>query len=615
MAKSFTYKKVNYEIIDGNSVRVSNNKKYVGSLVIPETIEKNGTIYRVAEIDGYCPWEGLTSVEFPGSIKKVMIRAPHLESIVLNDGIEEICSLAFCKCHIKSINIPKSIKRIGYRAFWDCKSLEEVIITNPFGFEVTCHAFEGTPWLSNKLEQSDFLIIGNTLVGVNSKTRQSKRIELPKSCKHISAYAFAHCTALTEIVLPEGIKTIGEYAFLGCKSLTELNIPKSITELQESAFSGCLSLSAVKLPESLTRIGKRAFRNCRSLTELKIPDNVTELTDETFEGCISLKTVILPNNLTKIGKEAFAKCFRLMSLVLPSSVKVIESNAFLECYDLANIELPDCLEVLGDGAFGLCINLSTIRIPTSVQVLGENAFWCCYSLREALFSDGSAIKKDNVFSNCPNIGKKILKKSHSLITLEILADPYECDCFINLSKEDVLPFMTYEFASPEDDGFEPISVSFVGGHYREAYVNGKPVSINALFFRPEQFYFTGFMDYYDELCEILSNLKQGCYGIIDRRLIYKSARVFHIDLNGIPFNKLYLQRLEMNHGNLYSEPVREVQSKIIPSFSFSDNRLLYCGKEIYGEASEDLGSQGQVKRLVFYKDYDAIIKIVGEYTY
>lgn len=47
MAGSFTYKKVKYNVLDDATLSVAENKKYVGPLVIPEFIEKNGITYRV----------------------------------------------------------------------------------------------------------------------------------------------------------------------------------------------------------------------------------------------------------------------------------------------------------------------------------------------------------------------------------------------------------------------------------------------------------------------------------------------------------------------------------------------------------------------------------------
>lgn len=646
MAKTLTFKKVKYEILDNNSLRVAKNTKFAGPLVIPETIEKNGIVYTIVAIENWAFHKsGITSVEIPGSVKEITFMSfseTPLESVTLHNGVEKIDNYAFSFCKITTIHIPGSVNTIRVNAFEGCCVLTDVTFDNPAGItEVLYSSFEGTPWLSNQMKQSDSLVIGSTLVGVHTNDKQ---YTIPEGIEAISPFAFEKCSNLKEVSFPEGItelaygvfnrcgslerinlpnslKVIGSRAgeilcsegtFNACHSLKDIVLPEGIEVIGSASFKDCSSLRSIHLPKTLKTLGNYVFEGCASLKELRIPDGITELLWNVCTGCASLKTVILPESLIKIGHGAFKDCYRLSSITLPHSIKEIGSEAFWECYDLSSIELPDGLEVVGNGAFGICNSLSTIRLPKSIKSVGKNAFWSCIGLMEVLTSDGEAVNNKEVFSNCPNLGKKTSKGVPASATLEIMADPYECECFINLSEKDVAPYMNENYSDPNEGDFSSTLVSFVEwGRYREAYLDDKEIPFETLFFRPMEYYQTKWTEPFDDLQKALSVIKKDSYGIIDRREMYKSLMQYHIDLNGIPFNKYGLKLLRISERNKYSP----IPNKIVPHFSMSHTKLLYCGKEVEGELLFDMGSQGKVNRIVFYKDKDGEIKIIGEYTY
>jgi hypothetical protein len=161
--------------------------------------------------------------------------------------------------------------------------------------------------------------------------------------------------------------------------------------------------------------------------------------------------------------------------------------------------------------------------------------------------------------------------------------------------------MNENYSDPNDGDFSSTLVSFVEwGRYREAYLDGKEIQFDTEYIQ----YDNKWTERFDDLQKALSVIKKASYGIIDIRLMYKSRMQYHIDLNGIPFNNYCLKLLAMKS-----------QYKIVPQRSMSYTKLLYCGKEVEGELLDDMGSQGKVNRIVFYKDKDGEIKIIGEYTY
>ena len=567
-----------------------------------------------------------------------------LESVTLNEGTERIAESAFQGCKITSVRIPGSVTVIEGNSFGGCELLESVDFVNPLAVsEVALSSFDGTKWQSEQLAKTSTLIIGSTLVSVNT---DEDKYKVPDGITYICPEAFIKCTALKEISLPEGItelphsvfyqccsveriklpaslKKIGVGAkrgwtnhgtFHGCSSLKEIAIPEGVDEIGAMSFEGCRSLERILLPKTVIIIGKEAFEGCSSLREMRVPEGVETIHEGTFEGCVSLSEVHLPGTLSKIDKRAFKGCHRLSAIMLPGSVKEIGNQAFWECYGLSTVVLPDGLEAIRDGAFGCCNNLAAISVPKTVKYIGKYAFWSCCGLIETALPDDTFIDK-TVFINCTNIGKTPRKNLPDAVTLEIMSDPYECECHVNLSDKEAARYMGETYSNPQDDGFEPDFVSFIKwGRYCGAVLDGKEVSVEGLFNRPMEFHSTLWEDHFDDLRKVLSQLMPGHYGVIDRREMSKSRTVFNIALNGAPFNKSCLKLLRMSREGIGS-PNMKIQQKLIPDMSLSADKLLYCGVEIYGEFVSDMGSQGAVQRIVFRREEDGSINIVGEYTY
>ena len=122
---SYTYqgKTLYYKILAGStntlavtyySETAASNRHVSGDVVIPSSVEYNGTTYSVTSIGDsafyYC--SGLTSVTIP-------------------NGVTSIDSFAFFACSgLTSVTIGNSVTSIGQCAFYDCNSLTSVTIPN-----------------------------------------------------------------------------------------------------------------------------------------------------------------------------------------------------------------------------------------------------------------------------------------------------------------------------------------------------------------------------------------------------------------------------------------------------------------------------------------------------
>ena len=88
---------------------------------------------------------GLTEITIPSSVKTIRSGAFencfNLESVTLSEGICEIGTEAFKSTNLKSLNIPKSVKKLGHDIVYSCKHLPYITIEAPSQLEET---FEGS---------------------------------------------------------------------------------------------------------------------------------------------------------------------------------------------------------------------------------------------------------------------------------------------------------------------------------------------------------------------------------------------------------------------------------------------------------------------------------------
>ena len=293
MAYDFSYthqgKTLYYDITSSNSVKVAACDTTVnGDVVIPSSLEYNGTTYSVTSIGSsafsYC--SGLTSVTIPNSV-----------TFIGNSAFRECSGLT-------SVSIPNSVTSIGNSAFYYCIGLTSVNIPN----SVT------------SIENWAFSYCS----GLTSVT-------IPNSVASIGNSAFYRCSGLTSVTIPNSVTTIGESAFANCSSLNSINVASGNTHY--SSIDGVLynyvqdtliecpgARTSLTIPNSVTSIGNNAFFYCRGLTSITIPNSVTSIGNDAFGECRGLTSIkCLASIPPSIGDNSFQNISDTCTLTVPCS--------------------------------------------------------------------------------------------------------------------------------------------------------------------------------------------------------------------------------------------------------------------------------------------------------
>ena len=238
---SYTYqgKTLYYKILAGNTNTVAvtyysasdaSNNHVSGDVVIPSSVEYNGTTYSVTSIgdSAFHGCRGLTSASIP-------------------NGVTSIDSFAFFACSgLTSVTIGNSVTSIGYAAFYSCSGLTPVTIPNS---------------VTSIGEFALYSCSGLTSVTIGN------------SVTSIGRCAFYKCNSLTSVTIPNSVTIIDTATFFYCSNLTSVTIGNSVTSIKEDAFYKCYRLASIKclasIPPSIIR--SDFYRDIPNTCTLTVP--------------------------------------------------------------------------------------------------------------------------------------------------------------------------------------------------------------------------------------------------------------------------------------------------------------------------------------------------------
>lgn len=347
-----------------------------------------------------------------------------LKELTLSSLLTEIPNDAFRQTAITSLNIPDGIKKIGNRAFYSCKDLEEVAFPE------------------------DLQEIGNSSFNWCSKIEE---LVIPKKVTRIYNSAFSNCYSLQTVTIT-GNTIMDNWAFAWCSNLSTFIFPDGYTDddLNGNIFDGCESLPIIYNSTTLFHFPQTGYES------YTIPEGITTIAQYAFYGNQSVKQLTLPSTINKFGNYSFANSiieeFDLSGLdhlslgigtFSNSSIKQFISqkkinnyapSSFDGCKNITEMDLSGIRKIdgviydgnlgIGDYAFRDCVNLKNVILPEDAGQLeiGSGAFMNCSSLESFDFSNIRSINL-KAFSNCTSI-KRILISDFGKNDIGVYLYPY-----------------------------------------------------------------------------------------------------------------------------------------------------------------------------------------------
>ena len=378
----------------GDGSNMPNNSGYYGAqrgaVIVPDTVIKDGSIYRVIGIGSYA-FSGnrhVTSVSIGSGVTSILPSAfagcPELKTITVSENNEYYRSIDGVLYDVgalylyvypggktdESFTVPDTVQTIGSYAFYD----NEHIRTLTVGRNVTAiydEAFCGLtslteitlPFIGTResLEDDYYYdgvfgtVFGDGTYGLNSLHDWNGTVGSLKEVTILGGElydrSFSSCTYVEEINLPSIPSAIPEYCFSGCTSLKKLTfagnaceignlvLPEGIERIGRDAFYGCSGITSVTLPASLTSIESSVFSGAGVEEFAVAPGNILYSTDEwgvlynldkteliQYPSCRVWPYYNVADTTTSIGTNAFSGCSTIVNLYIPNTVTSISTN-------------------------------------------------------------------------------------------------------------------------------------------------------------------------------------------------------------------------------------------------------------------------------------------------
>lgn len=346
-----------------------------GSIVIPDTVTKNGETYNVIGINQY----------------------------------------AFANCAwVNTVSIGRYVSAIEPSAFRGCKNLTAIAVD------------------ANNLQFADqdgvlFDKCGLYLYAYPAG-RAAATYDIPDTCDTVGTQSFYGAVNLTSLTVPTSVKNIGAKAFAQCNALEEITLPFLGGNAEDNrtfnyVFGSDSWSSYGGVPQSLktvtvltdTLVGS-AFYHCTYIENIYLPNckKLTEIPYECFSFCTSLHTlsfgnassqdgmVVIPDSVAVIGLDAFRSCTSIRGITLGRSTTTLEEGAFRDCTSLAQFAVAKGNTAFMADQWGVLYS----KDQTTLHYYPAGRAWPYYNVSDSTTTIGSY-----AFSSCQNLVNLFVPKT------------------------------------------------------------------------------------------------------------------------------------------------------------------------------------------------------------
>lgn len=379
----------------------------------------------------------MTSLTIPDSVKEIGMNAftgcNKLTEVKIGNNVETIGNAAFSECtSLEKVTIGKELSSLGTGVFLNDRKLKEV----SFDKDSKYICVDGVIYNKDKTELVEVLSgradktykMPSTVTDIRPYAfygcKKIEDITISNNIVNIPPYSFSLCTGISEISIPYSVRSIDIKAFENCVNLRNVIIKESVNYIDRTAFDGCSKLNMIAPVGSYAEKWFESFETSdvviienednddvpekeeEEYKETKVPVDeipikgqfgesivvgrqavfIIDNTLSTVNGGVSnpsntenYSEIILNNdNLEGILKtENAGKGLSIPKFAIIGDT--IAGKAFYQDSKLKEYEIVDEITTIDDFAFSRSA-LSEIRIPSSVTHIGYGAFYHCDEL-------------------------------------------------------------------------------------------------------------------------------------------------------------------------------------------------------------------------------------------
>ncbi len=347
---------------------------------------------------------------------------------VISDGIKCIAKKAFSDIStLTSIEIPSSLRTVGYQAFSKCKNLTAVHINQDSQLKfIGAYAFSnctalkkfGVSYMLEQIEKFAFnftdianLYIPSTVRYIGYAFLQRADVTYVTFDNSSPYYYMDECgviyykdkskiIAVAPAMLPddytinENCKSVGEYAFYFA-SFNRLYLNNVIEDIGESAFYYAGLDYVSKFPDSLKKVGYAAFGFC-DLKTFDLGSGIKSIASALFENN-ELVEFVIPAHITAIANHAFYGSVGHLQKVTFLGNTTIDSNSGLQNATKTTFY---CYENSPAHEYAIKYNLTYVLLEKTTDTINlEKIMETANEVNRNLYTQESLAVLDNALSS------------------------------------------------------------------------------------------------------------------------------------------------------------------------------------------------------------------------
>ena len=378
-----------FDKVFADNIPDEKRKHKINVVVIPTSVKYNNIDWTVVAIGAYAfiNERGIGNVELPGTI-------------------EAIEDAAFYQCSVTMMNFPKSLKYIGWRAFYKT-NLSPYKVDGPKGnkqkgykytkksepIEILGATAIGPQAFEGSFSTSTFACPKITFIGYQAFkgakfkiSNRRPRVSIPASAKIGEETTDATIKAMYNNLEPavtdyrSGVESFAEYSYDNSKvTASAISLEEGPTTIPTGMFEKAFTdLHKFVIPLSVTSIGERAFANAgiKSFNDLS---KVTKIGARAFENGVMSGDFVIEEQVEEVGDGAFAGNTKLTGFTLKGSdnckigAGILEGCPELEFIDLRNMNSADAKSKLKNLSREFNSHTITAGLPTHTLVFLPDA--------------------------------------------------------------------------------------------------------------------------------------------------------------------------------------------------------------------------------------------------